>query len=120
MIDTEDHERHAVRGTLAILAGTLADREFIRADRVLGPEITGAQSVDPAEQARHLVGGEPRYPRLALQRLVEGRSDIAAHGVVTGHWLVGALEDDHVLLAGKRLDDGGLGERTEDVQMNRT
>ena len=58
-------------------------------------------------------------PRIALQRLVQRGADVAAHGVVAGHRLVGALEDDDVLLPRQRLDDGRFGERAEDVEVDR-
>ncbi len=54
-----------------------------------------------------------------LQRLVQCRPDVAAKRVVACHRLVRALEHDDVLLAGQRLYDSRLGERSNDVDMNR-
>ena len=54
-----------------------------------------------------------------MQRLVQRRADVAPHRVVAGQRLVGALEDDDVLLPGQRLDDGRFGERPEHVGVNR-
>src|SRR5262249_61658891 len=39
--------------------------------------------------------------------------------IVAGHRLAGALEDEEVLLAPQRLDDGGLREGAEDVDVDR-
>ena len=99
MIDAEHDERHAVRRALAVLARALPDRELVGADRVLGPEVARAEAVDAGEEPRHLVGRDRREARLALQRLVQRRADVAPHRVVARHRLVGALEDDDVLLA---------------------
>ena len=118
MIDAEHHERRAVRGALSVLAGACSDRELVRADRVLRPEVARAQPVDAREQPRHLVGRDCRQPGLALQRLVERRPNIAPHRVVARHRLVGPLEDDDVLLAGQCFHDRRFREGTEDVQMD--
>ena len=100
MVDAEDHERHAVRRALAVLARARADGELVGADRVLGPEVAGAQAVDAGEEPRHLVGRDaPEVPSSPLQRLVQRGADIAPHRVVARHRLVGALEDDDVLLS---------------------
>ena len=104
---------------LAVLARALADRELVRAERVLGPEVARAEAVHAGEQPRHLVGGDRREARLVLQRLVQRGADVAPHRVVAGQRLVGALEDDDVLLAGQRLDDRRFGERTEHVRVDR-
>ena len=53
-----------------------------------------------------------------LQRLVQRRPDVASHRVVARQRLVGALEDDDVLLSRQGPDDGCLGERTEDVRVD--
>ena len=119
VIDAEHEERDAVGRALAVLARALADRELVGAERVLGPEVARAEAVDAAEEPRHLVGGDGREPCLALQRLVQRRPDVASHRVVARQRLVGALEDDDVLLPRQRLDDRRLGERTEDVRVDR-
>ena len=51
VIDAEHDERHAVRRALAVLALALADRELVRADRVLRAEIARAQAVNAARRA---------------------------------------------------------------------
>ncbi len=54
-----------------------------------------------------------------LQRLVQRGPDVAPHRVVARQRLVGAFEDDDVLLSRQRPDDGRLGERTEQVRVDR-
>ena len=119
MVDAEDHERGAVGRTLAVLARACAGGELVRADGVLGPEVAGAEPVDAAEQPRHLAGFNRRQSRLVLQRLVQRGADVAPHRIVAGHRLVGALEDDDVLLAGQRPHHRRFRERTEHVDVNR-
>ena len=120
VIDAEDHEGDAVRRTLAVLARALTGDELVRADRVLGTKVARSQAVDAGEQARHPIRRQRRDARLALHRLVQRGADVAAHRVVAGHRLVGALEDDDVLLARERLHDRRLRERTDDVEMDRS
>jgi len=125
VIDPEHEERRPVRRALAVPARALSRRELVRAEDVLGPEIARSQSVHAGEEPRHLVDrdrGQPfgrRAPR-RQERLVERRPDVAPHRVVARHRLVGPLEDDDVLLPGERLDDGGLGEGTDHVEVNRS
>jgi hypothetical protein len=87
---------------------------------VLGPEITRTQAVHSGEESRRLFSREGGKPFLFLQGFVQGRSDIAAHGVVAGHGLVGSLKDDDVLLAGQRFYDSGLRKWTENINVERT
>ena len=119
MIDPEHEEGHSIRRALAVLALALADGEFVRANRVLGAEISRPQAVHAAEQPWHLLRGDARQAVLALQRFVQRHPDVLAHRVVARERLVGALEDDDVLLPGERLDDGGFREGAEDVRVNR-
>ncbi len=55
-----------------------------------------------------------------MQRFVQRRADVASHRVVAGQRLVGALEDDDVLLPGEGLDDRRFGKRPEHVRVNRS
>jgi len=60
----------------------------------------------------HGEGGQSLGSRMAL--IVDGLrkrgANVAAQRIVAGQSLVGALQDDDVLLALERGDDGGLGE----------
>ena len=101
------------------LRARVPGREFVRAEDVLGPEIARAQTVDAVEEARHLVRRDRAEASLrGCSALCERGADVAAHGVVAGHRLVGALENDHVLLARERLDHGRFGEGADDVQVD--
>ena len=124
MVDAQDEKGDSIRDALAVLARPRSGREFVCAQNVLGPEIAGTQTVDAGKEPRHLVrrnGGEIRFRDVVLrdERLGQRRPDFPAHGVVSRHGLVRALENDDVALAGQRPDDGGLRERPEDVQVNR-
>ncbi len=119
VIDAEHHERRAVLRELAVLARPRPGGELVGADDVLRPEVAGAEAVDPPEKARHLVGGDPGYALVALERLVQRGADIPPHRVVARHRLVRALEDDDVPLAGECGDDIGHGERPVDIDVNR-
>ena len=119
VIDAKNEERDAVSRAFPVLARPFADRELVRAEGMLGPEVARAEPVDPGEETRHLVRGHPREPLLVLQRLVQRRPDVASHRVVAGQRLVGPLEDDDVLLPRQRFDDGRLRERAEHVGVDR-
>ncbi len=120
MIDADHEERDAVGSGLAVLARASSDRELVRAEDVLRPEVARAQAINAAEEPRHHVGGDRRQPALVLQRLVQGSPDVAPHRIVARQRLVGPLEDDDVLLAGERRDDRGVRERPKDVGMDRS
>src|SRR5256885_12801360 len=47
-----------------VLARAFADRELVRAEGMLGPEVARAEPIDPGEESRHLVRGHPREPLL--------------------------------------------------------
>ena len=53
-----------------------------------------------------------------FDRLGERGADVAAERVVAAECFVGALEDDDVLLALERGNDGGLGEGADDVDVD--
>src|SRR6185369_12347646 len=120
MIHAEDHEGRPVRSLLAVLAGARAGGKLVGADRVLRPEITGAQAIYPREEPRCLFSREGWKPFLFLEGLVQGGADIASHGIVAGHGFVGSLQDDDVLLTSQRLYDSGLRKWTEYVNVERT
>jgi hypothetical protein len=61
--------------------------------------------------------GKPSV-RPCLDGLRERGADVAAQRVVAGERFVGALEDDDVLLALERGDDGGLREGANDVDVD--
>ena len=54
----------------------------------------------------------------ALQSLGKSSTDVAAKRVITSQGLVGALDDDNVLLTAQRIDDRRLRERADDVDVN--
>ena len=110
MVDAEDDEVRAVCQRLAVFAGAAGGSELIRADDVLGTEVAGAQAVGAADDLRGFLGGQVG--------LAERGADFAAERVVRSHGFVGALKDDDVLLALEGLDDGGFGERTNDVDVD--
>ena len=51
MVDAEHHERHAVGRALAVLARPLTERELVRANHVLGPEVARTETVDARRTA---------------------------------------------------------------------
>ena len=53
-----------------------------------------------------------------LDRLRERGANVAAQRIVAGESFVGALEDDDVLLALERGDDGRLGEGANHVDVD--
>ena len=90
---------------------------------MLGTEVAGADAVCAAEEAGRLggrEGGEDTAELGGLVCLAEGDANVAGERVVTGEALVGALEDDDVLLAAQGVDDGCLGEGTDDVDVDGT
>ena len=103
MIDSEHHKRGSVRGALAVGASASARGKLVRAEDLLRPEVPRAQTIDAGEEAGHLLGCDGRQPAgrgtiTGLQCLIERRADVAAQRVVARQGLVGALEDDDVLL----------------------
>lgn len=48
----------------------------------------------------------------------EGGADFASKWVVAGEGFVGAFENDDGFFSLQRIDDGGLGERTDDVDVD--
>ncbi len=124
MIDAEDEEADAICGCLAVLAGAACGGVLVGADDVLGTEVARAEAVGAADRCAALRSGRDRGQafscRMAfvLDRLRERGADVAAERVVAGQRFVGALEDDDVLLALEGLDDGGLGEGTNHVDVD--
>ena len=59
-----------------------------------------------------------RRVALVLHGLGERGANVAAQRIVAGHRLVGALQNDDVLLALESRDDGGFGEGTNHVDVN--
>jgi hypothetical protein len=53
-----------------------------------------------------------------LDGLGDGGTNVAAEWIVAGEGFVGALEDDDVLLALERVDDGGFREGAKDVDVD--
>ena len=53
-----------------------------------------------------------------LDRLGERGADVAAERIVAGERFIGAFEDDDVLLALERGDDGGFREGADDVDVD--
>ena len=87
VVDAERDETHAIVHALAVFSLALTDGELVRANRVLGPEVSRSQSVDAGEQPRHLLHRDRRNARLAHQRLVQCRADCrprAAHRCAPG------------------------------------
>ena len=123
MIDAEDEEADAVGCGLAVLAGAAGGGEFVGADDVLGAEVARAEAVAAGVDVRHFVqrhrgqtfGGAVSR---GLDRLRQRGADVAAQRIVAGEGFVGALEDDDVLLALERGDDGRLGEGADDVDVD--
>ena len=87
-----------------------AGDKLVRPEDVLGPEVPGPQAVDAVEQS----WGLPHRER----GLGERGPDVATQGIRAGQGLVGPLEDDDVPLPREGLDDRGLGEGADDVQVN--
>lgn len=122
MVHPQHEERLAVRRAPAVRALALAGGEFIRAQRVLGPEVARADAIRAAEQPRRLRLRERRHRAAEFQRLIrlaQRHADVARQRVVAGETLVRAFEDDDILFATQRIDDRGLGERADDVDVNR-
>jgi hypothetical protein len=93
------------------------------APSVFRPEIARTDAVSAAEQTRHFPGRRGRHLTLikvCLERLAERGADVAGERVVAGQAFVGALDDDDVLLAAEGVDDRGLGEGPDDVDVNGT
>ena len=108
---------------LAVLAGAAGGGELVGADDVLGAEVARAEAVGAGENVRHFVHGQRgqaflRGMAFVLNGLGERGADVAAERVVAGERFVGALEDDDVLLALERGDDGGFGEGTDHVDVD--
>ena len=123
VVGAEDEERLAVGGGAAVFAGGGAGGEFVGAEGMLGAEIAGADAVTAAEEARRLGGREGGQRGAEAKfggfgRFAEGAADFASEGIVAGHALVGALEDDDVFLAAEGCDDGGFGEGADDVDVD--
>jgi hypothetical protein len=60
VVDPEHEEGLAVAAPAAVRAARLARGELVGAERVLGPEVAGADAVGAAEQARRLLRREGR------------------------------------------------------------
>ncbi len=123
MVHAEDEIGLAVRRTFAVLAPGLAGGEFVSAKRVFRAKIARTDAVSAPENARRFFRLE-RGQRTAEFRdfigLAQRDADVARERIVAGHAFVGAFENDDVLLAAQRVDDGGFGERTNDVDVNGT
>ena len=92
-------------------AGAAGGRELVCSDDVLGAEVAGAEAVGAAEDARDFGQLDLRAGRQYPARPCDERgADVAAQRVVGAQRFVGALQDDDVLLAAQRLNDGGLRE----------
>ena len=123
MVDAEDEEADAVGCGLAVFAGAAGGGELVCADDVLGAEVARAEAVAAAIDVGHFVErdrGQAFGGRMScsLDCLGERGADVAAERVVAGEGFVGALEDDDVLLALERFDDGRLGEGANDVDVD--
>ena len=103
---------------LAVLAGASGGGEFICADNVLGAEVARTQAIAAAEDPRHLSQRDGGQAFGGLHGLGEGGANVAAQRIVAGQSLVGPLQDDDVLLALERGDDGGLGEGANHIDVD--
>src|SRR6266850_1254370 len=123
MIDTEDEISCAVYSAFAVFAAGLADGKFVSAEGVLGAKIARTDAIRAAEHLWRFLGSEGRDFAAMFQGLVcfaERDADIAGQGVVAGQTFVGAFENDHATLAAQRIDNGGLGEWADDIDMDGT
>ena len=123
MVDAEDEEADAVGRGLAVFAGAAGGGEFVGADDVFGAEVARAEAVGAGIDVRHFVhrqGGqafEAGCPA-ALNGLESAVRMSRPSGLSPAEGFVGALEDDDVLLALERGDDGRLGEGADDVDVD--
>ena len=87
---------------------------------MLGAEVARAEAVAAADRCAALrpasICGQAR--RVPCDGLGERGANVAAQRVVAGQRFVGALEDDDVLLALERCNDGRLGEGADDVDVD--
>ena len=123
VVDSEREEGLAVFGALAILALNRSGSVFVAADDGLGAEVARSEPVDSRENPRHIfrLDGAKLGVRVTcavLKRLGQGCSNVTREGVVPGHGLIGSLENDHVLLAGKGTNNVRLRERPQNIDMD--
>jgi len=124
VIDADDEVARAVRRPMAVGPGSAPCRELVGAEDALGAEVARAHPVGATEDARRLLGRHGRQAGLVgevvtFQGLRQHRADVAGHRQIGGERLVRAFEDDDVLLAPERADDGRLREGADHVQVDR-
>src|SRR5205085_3140883 len=95
---------------------------FVSAKRVFGPEIARTDAVSATEQTRGFFRLQSRQNTakfLHLMGFAERDANISRERIVSRKTFVGALDDNDVLFAAQRVDNGGFGERADNVDMNR-
>ena len=120
VVDAENDKVRAIGRGLAVFARPAGGHVLECADDVLGAEVARTEAVAAAEEARH-------FGKLYLGQAVgslhcfrKRGADVAAEGIVAGQRLVGAFEDDDVLLALESVDERSLREGANHVHVNRT